>query len=102
MSSRSIKRLVGALGLAVLVAWVVLTLVRSNPRSTFEDLIAKPVPSSVDSIEVGSFRTLDSIFRVLRFKIGALDVRRILDSQGYKPVGKGELQRWDSQAGQMA
>ena len=101
MSSRSIKRLAGASGLAVLAVWLVLTLGRSNPRSTFEHLIVKPVPSSVDSIEEGSFRTLDSVFRVLRFKIGALDVRRILDSQGYRPVGKEELQRWDSQAGQM-
>jgi hypothetical protein len=102
MSSKNTKRLAGALAMAVLAICLVLTFVRSNPRSTFEYLIAKPVPSSVDSIEEGSFRTLDSVFRVLRFKIEALDVRSILDSQGYKPVGKEELQRWDSQAGQMA
>jgi hypothetical protein len=38
---------------------------------------------------------MDSVYRVLSFKISTPDVYTILDSQGFRPIGKGELERWD-------
>lgn len=96
MTSRAVKLSVGgALGVAVLTVWLFHAVIGSNPRSTFEYLVAKPVPQSVDSIQEGGFRTMDSVFRVLRFNIATPDMRKILDSQGYKPVGQEESQGRD-------
>lgn len=64
---------------------------KPSPRSTFEYLVAKPIPQSVNSIQEGSFRAMDSVFRVLRFNISAAELRSILDSQGYKPLSQEEM-----------
>src|SRR6266850_1894003 len=108
MSSRAIKCLV-VIGCAALGIWLLGHFLLqfghisgSNPRSTFEYLVTKPVPPSVDTIQEGGFRTMDSVFRVLCFNIGTSDIRNILDAQGYKPVGRDELKRWDPRAGEMA
>ena len=44
---------------------------------------------------------MDSVFRVLRFNIAAVDLRKILDSQGYKVIGQSELEGWDTEAKKM-
>jgi hypothetical protein len=67
----------------------------SNPRSTFEYLVTKPIPPSVGSIQEGGFRALDSVFRVLCFKMETADLHKIVDARGYKPVGKAELTQED-------
>jgi hypothetical protein len=97
MNSRAIKCLV-VIGGAAIIIGLLGNFFRhfghfsgSDPRSTFEYLITKPVPRSVGPIQEGGFRTLDSVFRVLCFNMEVADLYKIVDVQGYKPVSKDEL-----------
>jgi hypothetical protein len=67
-----------------------------NPRDAFAQLVANPVPNSVDSIQQGNFITLDSVFRVLRFQIDKTDLKVLLDSQHFTPIDENEeFKQWD-------
>lgn len=100
MTSKTVKWsvviVVGVAMIAILAAYLA---IHSNPRRTFEDLVVKPVPGSVSSIQAGGFRAMDGVVRVLRFNIDPGDLRKILDSQAYKAVGESELKGWDAHAG---
>jgi len=58
----------------------------SSPRSAFEHLIAKPIPASVQSVEQGTHRAMDRVYRVLRFEISRPDLERLLASQHFVPL----------------
>jgi len=101
MSSRTIKCLV-VTGFAAIGLWLLTHpclqfghISSSNPRSTFEYLVTKPIPLSVGPIQEGGLRTMDSVFRVLSFKMAAADLYKLLDLQGYKPLVNDELTRED-------
>lgn len=65
--------------------------VLASPKSAFEHLIAKPIPASVRSIEQGTHRAMDSVYRVLRFEISRPDLEKLLDSQHFVPL----TEAWD-------
>jgi len=67
-----------------------------NPRNAFAQLVANPVPSSVDSIQQGNSIAMDSVFRVLSFQIGKTDLKMLLDSQHFTPIDENEeFKQWD-------
>jgi hypothetical protein len=65
--------------------------INASPRSSFEHLIAKPIPASVRSIEQGNYRAMDSVYRVLHFEISRPDLEKLLDSQHFVPLAEA----WD-------
>jgi hypothetical protein len=68
----------------------------SSPKQTFEKLIAKPVPKSVQFIEEGSRLAMDSIFQVMRFQISNIDLRSLLRNQHFTPIDESkEFKGWD-------
>jgi ABC-type antimicrobial peptide transport system permease subunit len=68
----------------------------SNPRKIFEQLVVKPIPHSVGTIEESSFITMDSVLRVLHFQISKADLQILLDRQQFTPIDDNkEFQRWD-------
>jgi hypothetical protein len=67
-----------------------------NPKRTFEQLVVKPIPNSVGTIEEGSFRTMDSVLRVLHFQINKTDLQTLLDSHRFAPIDENEeFKRWN-------
>ena len=87
---------IGGLVLLVLAATWFLT--GTDDRKPFEKLIVSPIPASVQIIEQGGHRTLDSVFRVVHFKIGSQDLDHLLSSQSYASVAGEELRRYDAQS----
>jgi hypothetical protein len=63
----------------------------ASPKGAFEHLIAKPIPASVRSIEQGTHRAMDSVYRVLHFEISRPDLEKLLDSQHFVPLSEA----WD-------
>ena len=53
----------------------------TRPSAEFERLIIKPIPKSVQTIQQGHFRALDSVFWVLSFDITNADLKLLLDKQ---------------------
>jgi hypothetical protein len=75
------KRLVIANGPFVIFATVVIVIQAANTsaRSSFERLVAKPIPKSVHNLQQGGIRTMDSVFWVLRFEIGSEGLTNLLN-----------------------
>jgi hypothetical protein len=68
----------------------------NNPRSTFERLVLKPIPNSVQFIEQGKFSAMDSTLVVLHFQISKTDLQALLETQHFAPIDEGnEFKRWD-------
>jgi len=65
----------------------------SNPKSAFEYLVVKPIPASVVSVEQGGSRAMDSVFRVLHFKISKPDLRKLLDGQHFVQINEEDFDR---------
>jgi len=63
---------------------------RTDPRTSFETLVTKPIPDSVHSLEEGSFFAMDSVLRVLRFQISPADLRELLEKQHFTPADERE------------
>ena len=53
----------------------------TRPSAEFERLIIKPIPKSVQTIQQGHIRALDSVFWVLSFDITNADLKSLLDKQ---------------------
>ena len=89
-----------AVCISVALVWILRNVFAPTPRAAFEYLVAQPVPASVAHIEEGGFRTMDSVFRVLRFDISSPDMQNILSSQGYKPT-EGNWDYWEKRIQQV-
>jgi hypothetical protein len=89
-------KIVIALAIIIVLALFIAQSFFKNPRNSFEQLVVKPVPNSVGSIEEGSFRTMDSVLRVLHFQISKTDLQSLLESQHFIPIDENEeFKRWD-------
>ena len=49
-----------------------------SPKSSFERMITKPIPASVQIVQQGGFVAMDSFFWVLRFQISNSDLKKLL------------------------
>jgi hypothetical protein len=94
MTSKTLKWWAfGSVSSLIAATWLLRSVFASPPKTAFEYLVFQPVPASIGHIEEGRFRTMDSVFRVLRFDISPPDMQKILSSQGYRPVDGDE--QWD-------
>jgi len=85
-----------ASAIIIVVGFFVVQQFLPNPKSSFEQLIVKPIPYSVRTIEEGNFRTMDSVLRVLHFQISKTDLQTLLDGQHFVPINENEeFKRWD-------
>jgi len=84
------------LAIIIVVGFFVAQQFFPNPKKSFEQLVVKPVPNSIGTIEEGSFRTMDSVLRVLHFQISKTDLQSLLDSQHFAPIDESEeFKQWD-------
>lgn len=67
----------------------------TSPKSTFERLVMRPMPESVQVIERGHMRAMDGAFWVIRFKIGSNDLSRLLEAQRLALSAEGDITRWN-------
>ena len=66
-----------------------------SPKSTFENLITKPIPHSVASLEEGHFVAMDSTFGVVHFQISEPDLATLLNTQHFAPIDENkEFNGW--------
>lgn len=94
--------LVVMIGIAMVLQWS-----GTRPEQRFMQMLSKPVPSSVRTVQQGGFHALDSEFWALRFQIPKEDFSNMVVKEGFerldqRVVADRERLKWELRLKELA